>query len=930
MAITQEMFRFVSARQPQHAPRRRLDRRLVRDLRRPGPGSLLVRLYGPGPFGPKLAAAQAYARGPEFVAATDPLVLALEPAVDVLRRELAPGVVLADVRAAYEAELAPVAPLLGRAPADELLGATTELLGRLWDSLYAQVTLGLDRYVSTNHLADALRVYAVLRLWWAHAATGRAIWTGGAFDDYELIVDLDAAESAGREADPIDPTTPTPAPGGGTGPGPGRPVPSGSAGAGPSVRVPLEVGATAPPAVGDLLLVEQELRRYELGELADVQSIMQGERRERTSRTLSRVSQTTTTETSSEQEETSSLSTDERFQLSSQAQRTASESFAVQTGVSVSGKFGPVQVGATVNASYSTGSSATETTAQEYAKTVTEEATKRVRTSFTQTSSLTVLTERQDTTLQGFNNEAGTGHVTGLYRWLDKIYTARLLNYGRRLLFTLDVPEPSAFLHGHLQRDAAAVLAGLVEPVPPAGVDPRTGEPLPAGSTEPGLTSFVDVTEDNYAALTGRYGVTVPLPPAAEITVARAYSHPEAMEATQLKSHTDADNELSYVSADNTLTVDPDYEMATLGVFTGTGDRERWWLEALKLGENNDVNRLLVTIGDESFGMSVTGQGGKGSTVDSDFNELRTLHPSEPVPNIRSGALPVTTVKDFEGIDAFTIVYTARRRPEALDAWKQQVWVAVVAAYDRARQAYEQALSAAQATAAARTELQTAQLREDEYRAIERTELKRGCIDLLTEGTAAGHPSISVAADGTPTIHADPAAAAAAGVQGWRAPLPNGSVSQFFELAWDWDQCVYTFHPYYWAGVERWSALSGATSPDPVFASFLRSGSATVVVPVRPGYERSVVLFRRTGQIWKGGYLPLFDTAEMLDVYADVELGLQLDPPEPVGEPWEVRLPTSLVMLQEDSTLPDFPPPAPVDPTTPDPEVDPPGARAPF
>jgi hypothetical protein len=60
--------------------------------------------------------------------------------------------------------------------------------------------------------------------------------------------------------------------------------------------------------------------------------------------------------------------------------------------------------------------------------------------------------------------------------------------------------------------------------------------------------------------------------------------------------------------------------------------------------------------------------------------------------------------------------------------------------------------------------------------------------------------------------------------------------------------------------------------------------------------------------IWGGRYLPLFTSPEMLDVYADVELGIQFDPPVQIGEPWELRLPTSLVMLQADDTLPEFPP----------------------
>ena len=79
-----------------------------------------------------------------------------------------------------------------------------------------------------------------------------------------------------------------------------------------------------------------------------------------------------------------------------------------------------------------------------------------------------------------------------------------------------------------------------------------------------------------------------------------------------------------------------------------------------------------------------------------------------------------------------------------------------------------------------------------------------------------------------------------------------------------------------------------------------------MIVPVEPGYERSVVFFLKTGLIFRGGYLPLFTDSDMLEVYADVEQAVQLDPPEQVGESWELTVPTNLVILQEDSTLPVF------------------------
>jgi hypothetical protein len=123
--------------------------------------------------------------------------------------------------------------------------------------------------------------------------------------------------------------------------------------------------------------------------------------------------------------------------------------------------------------------------------------------------------------------------------------------------------------------------------------------------------------------------------------------------------------------------------------------------------------------------------------------------------------------------------------------------------------------------------------------------------------------------------------------------------------------------------------LAQASGADPVFEQFLRAGNASVIVPVRPGFERPVIFFLKTGLIWGGGYLSLFTSPDMLDVYNDVEKGRQFDPPLEVGEPWEIRVPTSMVMLQESDQLPEFPPEQTAE-TPPAPEEPVPDESVPF
>ena len=938
MAITQEMFRFVATRRPERATMSRINSRLIRDRRRPTRESLLVVLFGPGSYASKLREANRFAASADFLAADDPAVVALEPVVDFFREKLAPGVAIEQLADDFEAAHPLLAALLQAAPPAGLLEATVRMVGRHWDALYAQAVRGCDRYVSTNYAADGLRAYHVLGLLWLSRKLGLTSWAGGAFDEYEVLIDLDAAATvgAGPQDEVGDALAVQP---------PVKGAAATLAGLADGVarfRVPLSVGETKPPTVGDLILVEQELRRYELGELADIESIMRGERRERTTRNLARTSHTTTTETVSEEESSSSLKTDERFQLSSQAQHTASEDFGVQAGVNVSGKFGPVQVSASVNASYNTSESTSDSTAQEYAKTVTEEATRRVKNSIKETSSVTILTETQDTTLRGFNNEAGTSHLNGLYRWVDKIYTARLMNYGRRLMLSLNVPEPAGFYRALLSQDEAVALADLPpEPLHPSRISRATLDPLPESNTISGFLSYQDVDEGNYAKLAALYDVTGLQPPPAEfLTGSKAIVYPEAMQAGPLNVH-DQVNDLSYVAGDNTLTLDPGYRLTYVNVYATEGSNGSLgsYVDALKLGEVagpsapsdgtlvSEANLLLVQVGHRSFYLSVRRDPDDADRkiINSNFNVWQEIDEDwSAFGEVVKPAIPITVTAKFEGMFSFTVVYRASRLPEAYDAWKAQTYAAIVKGYTAKKQAYDQALALAQAKAQAGTEAQTLALREDQYRSIEVTELKRGCIDLLTEGTAAGHTSVAVAADGTPRIVYDEAEGNL--LTDWRPPLANGAVAEFFEQAFEWPQMTYEFHPYYWAGAERWKETAQAAGADPVFEQFLRAGNAAVVVPVRPGHERSAVLFLKTGLIWGGGYLPLFTSRDMLDVYADVELGLRIDPPEQLGDPWEVRLPTNLVMLQEGDALPEFP--ADEQPATgdeaevPEPEVD--------
>ena len=76
---------------------------------------------------------------------------------------------------------------------------------------------------------------------------------------------------------------------------------------------------------------------------------------------------------------------------------------------------------------------------------------------------------------------------------------------------------------------------------------------------------------------------------------------------------------------------------------------------------------------------------------------------------------------------------------------------------------------------------------------------------------------------------------------------------KFFEQAFDWNLMAYMFYDYFWAHCDKWKKLFELDdSVDHIFRAFLKSGMGRVVVPIREGFETSVVYYMKSGEIWNG------------------------------------------------------------------------------
>jgi hypothetical protein len=535
--------------------------------------------------------------------------------------------------------------------------------------------------------------------------------------------------------------------------------------------------------------------------------------------------------------------------------------------------------------------------AVDHAKDVTSRAaskvTERVRQQVT-SRTIETFEEYED---HGFDNTSGT-NVSGVYQWVNKIYEAQVFNYGRRLLFDLMVPEPAAFLiDAKMSKDLKEVIRPpepfvliLSDPTQPLVARPvDSGDLGPDGLLKPGLLSRPVTPQDlseslqdvhgnydpkYYGYYVAKFGAAgVKAPPEPTITVSKG-----------LTGNKDDGNHLA---AADTLTIPVGYKATTVAVRGG-----------FSLYEEEDGDEVMWVF----VGRGTWEARGKGNlrphtalipwlVSDTDVDQLGNI----PI------AVETQQARDF----AIVVNVTCVRTDAALDQWRNDTHAAIMNAYVKLLADYQDRREAQAMQTTAQVPLDG---NTDQNRVIEQTELKKACIARLAgmDIYDANFNDIRVE-----TI-TDP-------LKDRLFPRPNvpsltlsgiaggdqGAFIRFFEQAFEWEQMMYLFYPYYWARHQNWYGSALLDSGDPLFAEFLKAGAARVVVPVRLQLEADVRYFLMTGQIWSGGGLPEISDTDYLPITEEIKARDNAPGDEkPQGDPWDVVLPTTLIKLRDDDSLP--------------------------
>lgn len=618
--------------------------------------------------------------------------------------------------------------------------------------------------------------------------------------------------------------------------------------------------------IGDLLVTKQQLIKYDLGEVAHVENVLFSEKKERIHRRLDRSETTTTFETETVEERETDLTSTERFSVERESQRSLDTDFKVSAGVDVTADFGKVKLGTKADVSFGMTTKESNKDATKFSKDVTTKALEKIKKSVKESKTIKVLNETEETNTHGFENrQAGGDHIVGVYRWVDKFYLNKVVNYGKRLMVEFTIPEPANFyIFSKLNR--------------PATGDTKVKPEHPSAAVVNGksLKTFMDLTVDNVAFWAAKYGVRdITITPPVELVAVANYSNDTE---TQLGA--------TLTKTFNTLMVPEGY--------TPIAHKVRFKVFGNKYPEASVViGGIDHILADHVAGDDSVGEKGDGvwnaSYPDTGWHAFDA--------NWRAGFVGKNidvTVMTYD-VYAFMVSVEVKfqRSPEKITQWQIKTYDAILAAYHQQLNDFEQWEKAQAVGAGVKIEGNNPAINRE----IEHTELKKRCIEMFS---GQRFDSFDAATNGIVNESGYPEIL-------FEEAVKEGDVVKFFEIIFDWANMTYIFYPYFWGRKPYWLTTMNLQDNDPTFAKFLQAGYARVVLPVRKGFERIAMNFAmkygNRNRIGAPLDSPIFNVGVDNDYYISIaeELrsaaGLSEETGTVIGH-YVQRVPTNLVYLK--------------------------------
>ncbi|MFV0572182.1 MAG: hypothetical protein ACK5M1_07110 [Xanthomarina gelatinilytica] len=566
--------------------------------------------------------------------------------------------------------------------------------------------------------------------------------------------------------------------------------------------------------IADYRKVEQTICCYVPGEVSHIENIMAREFKEKETRRLRRREDTTSSSTEKETEQLTDTTTTDRFEMNQEIASIIAED--TQMGASVnasySGPAGPGTLTVGGGADFSTATSTEESNSQSvtYAKEVTERALDRVVQKVKEERTIKVIEEYQEKNVHGFDNRQGENHISGVYRWIDKIYKNQVINYGKRLMYEFMIPEPAAFHNIAIEGVSLNPDDSLVKPK-----DPRTVEGVL------NLKDYTKITQATYAHWAGLYNAEVNAAPKHQLSVSKGFS------------------------GDYTKT----------GYFTAGSD-------TIKIPDGYEVNSAKASV---SFDFHPTGMEGSGVSInigDKYYNYQWHRHFNKQSLSFNSlGGIQNELAVAYKAFDcgtfSMTVVANCTRTDEAYKQWQIETFNAIISAYENKLAEYNSRA----------TEVKDFGVNPGFFRQIESNVLRKNCIEYLASHANVGIDFILDRTD-VENTRADYQNSAletyAARVKFFEQAFEWSIISyNFYPFYWA-DKSK-------WKSLYNVTEYNVTEFNDPLHRAFLQSGMARVIVTVKPGFEEVVNWYMATGQIWNGGQVPTMDDELFLSIVDELQ-----------------------------------------------------------
>ena len=600
--------------------------------------------------------------------------------------------------------------------------------------------------------------------------------------------------------------------------------------------------------IADYQKVVQSVHAYVPGEVSNIENVMASELRHKSSTSREYSEITDTTSKSQETEKISDTSKTSRTDMQTEVAKELDKQKSItgHTSFRAGGKNVQFEIGA----EYANNTAQHDSTRQAVMKSqeITERAMERVLTKISEERVQKIIKEYTETNVHEFDNRgkvtetdssdaAQPKHITGVYRWIDKKMKNQIYNYGKRTMFEFMVPEPAKL---HKLALTVAKVKQLTAPV-----DPRTA-PEPHTMSDPKMA-----TKELLEYWAGIYGVKLTDLPASNVI---------ATSNVEVNLDNSATPRLLGLSIPVNYKA---YEAEITYAFYNRFKKNSSYLtfDNLKGGMvsvENTHREGWLRGSYFSYGLNIIG----------DYN------------------------MQFAGGNGTTHVgLVVKAKCTLSDAymfqWATENFNAIIAAYEKALQEFQDAQAALEAEHAAK-EGEAKEKQGNFYRYMEADVLKHNCIAYLLQDY------LNVL--GQDFTDGDT-------MDKFQVYLNENldkytALAKFMEQAMEWEIMDYTFYPYYWGNRAEWQEMYVSESVDPLFRSFLQAGMARVIVTVKPGFEDAVQFFLTTGKIWNGGEVPVIGDPMYLSIVDEMR--------EPTGKPqgkyWITRIPTTLTILQDKST----------------------------